>query len=264
MSGLERLGCPKCHGPVAIGADPKSGARCEACNAEYPRLEEGFLDFSESIEQMSDGQIHMESPAVVRRYEQYRRPNFVRAMGENWDGSFRYEDEDRYLADHVHLANGPIVDVACGAGRWTRILAEQNGPDCVIGLDLSVPMLRVAGEAVPNVFFVRGNALRMPFRDGVLGGANCSNALQLIPDPAEMFRELGRCIGPGGTFTCFTYRRSASPTYQHFQERFAGAHGCKLFDVDEVSNSLDRAGFDVTDVSGPNLIFLFTARRRAC
>ena len=45
------------------------------------------------------------------------------------------------------LPDGPILDLGCGAGRTTADLAERTG-QLVLGVDLSVPLARVAWDAV--------------------------------------------------------------------------------------------------------------------
>ena len=54
-----------------------------------------------------------------------------------------------------------LLDVACGTGFLTRLFQGS-----VAGLDQSASMLGVARTRAPNASFVRGDALRMPFRAG--------------------------------------------------------------------------------------------------
>lgn len=52
-----------------------------------------------------------------------------------------------------------FLDVACGTGFLTEVLSGR-----VIGLDQSASMLALARSRMPGASFVRGDALRMPFR----------------------------------------------------------------------------------------------------
>jgi ubiquinone/menaquinone biosynthesis C-methylase UbiE len=52
-----------------------------------------------------------------------------------------------------------FLDVACGTGFLTECL-----PGRVTGLDQSAPMLAIARARLPRAAFVRGDALKMPFR----------------------------------------------------------------------------------------------------
>src|SRR4029450_10428017 len=53
-----------------------------------------------------------------------------------------------------------VLDVACGTGFLTRHLRGD-----VVGLDQSEAMLRIARKQAPNVSFVAGDALPLPFAD---------------------------------------------------------------------------------------------------
>jgi len=59
------------------------------------------------------------------------------------------------------LSFSSIVDVACGTGFLTECLHGR-----VTGLDQSAAMLAIARSRLPRGAFVRGDALRMPFRSG--------------------------------------------------------------------------------------------------
>jgi ubiquinone/menaquinone biosynthesis C-methylase UbiE len=58
------------------------------------------------------------------------------------------------------LAPARTLDVACGTGFLT-----QHLPGEVTGLDQSASMTRIAGERLPDVRFVNGDALALPFPD---------------------------------------------------------------------------------------------------
>jgi ubiquinone/menaquinone biosynthesis C-methylase UbiE len=74
-----------------------------------------------------------------------------------------WEDELETLAGLI-AALPPVrtLDVACGTGFLTRHLRGE-----VVGLDQSERMLSVAREQAPGAQFVHGDALELPFEDGV-------------------------------------------------------------------------------------------------
>jgi SAM-dependent methyltransferase len=122
-------------------------------------------------------------------------------------------------------------------------------------------MIDTIRAEVPGVRVVRGTALRLPFATGSLGGVNCSNALQLLPEPRNVLREVGRCLRPGGVFTAFTYRRSERPTYRHFQRQQEETFGVRSFTTTELVSWLTAAGLDLVDLRSPAGMLLLTARR---
>ncbi len=208
------------------------------------------------------GPFYLQDPLHVPRYEGQTRAAFLDIMGGNWDRLLTPEDEDRYLVRHLDRTDVPLLDLACGAGRWTRTLAEHLGSDQVIGLDLSPAMLDVIGTGLPEVAVVRAGALQLPFADRSLGGVNCSNALQLLPDPRAVLHEASRCMRRNGVFTAFTFVRAGRPARRYFQQRHEETFNVRAFSPGELAAWLDSAGLTLTDLTTVADMVLLTARRR--
>ena len=258
---IDILACPDCLGSLA--ATP-SGVECASCGHAYPDGG-GYLDLGPASRAPAGGlgQFFLQDPLHVPRYERHTRISFLQIMGDNWENTLTPEDEDDYLRTHLTATDVPLLDLACGAGRWTRTLVSHLGLDRVVALDLSVPMITAVRAAVPGVRVLRGTALRLPFATGSLGAVNCSNALQLLPSPRLVLREVSRCLRPGGVFTAFTYRRSASPTYRHFQRQQEETFGVRSFTPAELVTWLTAAGLELVDLRSPAGMLLLTARRAA-
>ena len=256
----DRCVCLHCYSSLDRTSDLWS---CIGCQRKYP-VTDGFVDFAPEIKHQGGlGQLGMEIGFLVRFYERVWRPAFVRSMGRNWNGALTPELEDAYLLEHVKPADGPVLDLACGAGRWTRTLVQRFGADNVIGFDLSFASLNACRAANPDTPLVRGNAWTLPFANETFGAINCSNSLQLIPDTPRVLKEVGRTLKPGGTFTCFTFRRSSSKTYRLLQGTVERVMTVRAFRMDDIEQWLNAANMELVDVSGPNLALLFTARKRA-
>ena len=93
----------------------------------------------------------------------------------------------------------PVLEVGVGTGRIG--LPVVGAGVRVVGIDLSEPMLgrlvRNAGD--PSVLPVaRGDALALPFADGVVGGAYVCHVLHLVPDWRSAVAELVRVVRAGG------------------------------------------------------------------
>ncbi len=167
---------------------------CPQCPASCGEVA-GYLDFAPTAAMKPGlGPFYLQDPLHVRRYESGTRAAFLDIMGQNWRGALCANDEDAYIREHLGAVDGPVLDLGCGPGRWTRTVCEYVGGDRVIGLDLSVAMLAAIGVALPDLCLVRASALQLPFLGATLGAVNCSNALQLFPDPHLAIAEVGRCL----------------------------------------------------------------------
>lgn len=123
-----------------------------------------------------------------------------------------HEHTSRYAEDAVALldpsAAARVLDVACGAGAATLPLAERVRE--VVGVDFSDAMLgilrgRLEEMRVANVTLHAGDGTTLPFPPSSFDAAVSNFGLIFFPDRAAGFRELHRCLRPGGraAVTCW-------------------------------------------------------------
>jgi demethylmenaquinone methyltransferase / 2-methoxy-6-polyprenyl-1,4-benzoquinol methylase len=90
-------------------------------------------------------------------------------------------------------AGSVVLDLACGTGDFSRILARRRMVP--IGSDLSAGMLNEAHSGIRPVL---GDALCLPFRDRSLDGVVCGFALRNFTEISPVFCEIARVLRPGG------------------------------------------------------------------
>ncbi len=112
------------------------------------------------------------------------------------------------------------LDVACGTGDLTRMLAERVGPTGhVVGIDLSERMLEVArgklaGAGLGNVTFQPGNALALPFADASFDVCTIGFALRNVTDIPATIREMARVTRPGGRVLSLELSHTEVPIFR--------------------------------------------------
>ena len=102
-----------------------------------------------------------------------------------------------------------VLDVACGTGAVTRLLAEQVGPaGKVTGLDITPGMLAAARLAAPSqrIEWLEGSAVKMPLPDGTFDAVICQQGLQFFPDKAAALSEMRRVLKRGGRLALSCWR----------------------------------------------------------
>ncbi len=116
----------------------------------------------------------------------------------------------------AHLKRRPtalpltIVDMACGTGAVTRLIAEemvcQGQRVHLIGVDPSAEALRRAEKGMEQMDvqadFIQGDSADLP---GIAGNADAvffCNAIHLVADKLAAFQEVASILAPGGIFAC--------------------------------------------------------------
>ena len=115
---------------------------------------------------------------------------------EGWDHNAQYH---RYLLSHIPAYCEAALDVGCGTGSFSRLLAERAGR--VVALDLSPGMIEVARERskqYPNIQFEVADATRW----GLAGEQfDCVVSISMLHHVAvdEILVKMARLLKAGGT-----------------------------------------------------------------
>ncbi|WP_432884251.1 class I SAM-dependent DNA methyltransferase [Kribbella sp. CA-245084] len=102
------------------------------------------------------------------------------------------------LAKLVAGSGLPVLDVGCGPGRTTGLLAERGLR--VTGIDLSPGMIEVARRSCPDLDFRVGSMTALDIADGSASGVVSWWSIIHLPRNVvpQAFAEFYRVLAPGG------------------------------------------------------------------
>jgi ubiquinone/menaquinone biosynthesis C-methylase UbiE len=140
-----------------------------------------------------------------------------------------------------------VLEVACGTGRFSVMLAERGAN--VTGIDISGAMLgqargkaRAAGVA-DTVEFMRGDAARLPFPDDAFEVTFAVRFFHLADTPATFLSEMRRITSEEILFDTFN-ARSARSLYTWLLPM-----GSRLYTDREVHDLIDDAGLELREAA---------------
>ena len=110
----------------------------------------------------------------------------------------------RLVLEHlVPVAEKQVLEVGCGRGGFTHLLASEGAKVC--GVDFSASALqaatarpqsnRVAGGSID---WVQADAQHLPFDDRAFDVVISCEMIEHLPDPVAALREMARVCRPGG------------------------------------------------------------------
>jgi SAM-dependent methyltransferase len=147
----------------------------------------------------------------------------------------------RLLDRWVPRGAGTTADLGCGTGSMVQALIADGRP--AVGLDRREEGLRATVRAAPCAPFVRGDVLRLPFRDGAFGAVLLLDVLEHVDDRAAL-AEARRVLAPDGrlvaTVPAFRWLWSA---------RDEDAGHLRRYTRSELVARVAEAGFDVDEAA---------------
>jgi demethylmenaquinone methyltransferase/2-methoxy-6-polyprenyl-1,4-benzoquinol methylase len=149
---------------------------------------------------------------IARRYDLLNR-----LLSFGLDGRWR-----KFAADQARLRPGDrALDVATGTGDLAFELARRVGPTgAVAGLDLTREMLvlgraKVLAKREQRVDLHEGDAMNLPYADGVFRAATMAFGGRNVPDLTGALREMARVLGPGGRVVFLELNRPRLWGFRH-------------------------------------------------
>jgi SAM-dependent methyltransferase len=144
----------------------------------------------------------------------------------------------------LHVANDSwLIDMGCGTGNYAA--AIQQVAERVIGIDISVGMLKRARAKFPGIQFVQGDITCLPFSSNTFDGALAIQVLHHIKEKELFIREAYRVLRKGACFAIDSCSHQQMHTFwlYYYFPRGLDLDLARITDCDEIASLLGKAGF---------------------
>ncbi|MDR1663561.1 MAG: class I SAM-dependent methyltransferase [Clostridiales bacterium] len=143
-----------------------------------------------------------------------------------------------------------ILDIGCGVGSVTRLIAGFFDKSQIIGVDISREMLNKADNIrMPNLRYVLADASGLPFEKSTVSCAVLINSWHLMRDRTAVVNELRRVLAPNGTVMVVGIERDKLK-YEFFHQQLPNFHKKDYQQHDSLDSLISRFnenGFTYTD-----------------
>jgi len=141
-------------------------------------------------------------------------------------------------------AGATVLDMGCGPGVATALLAEKGRPRLVAAFDFDAAMVERARRRLrgdPRVGLLVADAARMPFPDGLFDAVFVLGVVHHIPEWRTALREVARVLKVGGRFGF------AEPSRRHLRLVYCLLPHAResMFSVEEWRSALADAGLRI-------------------
>ena len=123
----------------------------------------------------------------------------------------------RAIRDAALPPNACVLDLCTGTADLALAAVHGVPSTRVVGVDFAAAMLRVGLDKVrtrglgDRISLVRGDATRIPVRDGWADAATIGFGIRNVADPEAALRELARTIKPGGRLVILEFGEPRIP-----------------------------------------------------
>lgn len=127
------------------------------------------------------------------------------------------------------------LDIGCGTGALTGMIAASCAPRRLAGVEPSAGFLEVARrrEGLEAAEFHQGGAEALPAEDASFDRVVSALVLNFVPDPQRAVAEMARVLVPGGEAACYVWDYAGRmELMRHFWDA-AAAEDPRAADLDE-------------------------------
>jgi ubiquinone/menaquinone biosynthesis C-methylase UbiE len=138
-----------------------------------------------------------------------------------------------------------VLDVGCGTGNLAVQLLDLMSLD-IVGVDISLPMLRVARDKSLEVICTDAANNRLPFRDGYFDIITVTYVIQQISNIRLLFSECHRVLRKGALVLLTSSHEQIENEHSVFKRFFPGAidiDKARFPDIPAICDMLVTAGF---------------------
>lgn len=131
-----------------------------------------------------------------------------------WDNTEAYENYmgrwSKKVAPHFLKwldmpGNASWIDIGCGTGGLTSLIANTCNPESVLGVDTAEGFIEVARSRVKEAEFQVASADNLDCASNSIDSAVSALVLNFVPDPHAVLAEITRIVRPGGTVALYVW-----------------------------------------------------------
>lgn len=111
-----------------------------------------------------------------------------------------------YLSEVEFPSKARVLEIGCGTGAVTRVLAQWPGVSVAVGVDPSAVFISKAtalAAGIPNVSFKEGDGRALSFGAGSFDVVGVHTTMCHVPEPERLVTEAFRVLRPQGWMAVF-------------------------------------------------------------
>lgn len=167
-------------------------------------------------------EIESSDQIAVKIAEKYEKKHSIRHL---------YNRQSEFIIHFLKaLKVNKVIDLGCGIGNF-MVKAQVEFP-YIIGVDPGPESLEIAKKIIPSADFLIGKGEKLPLGDSKIDAVVMKGVVHHLKDPVKVFKEIYRCLKPGGILVIFEGNHSSlyRRTVLNFADLMKYKHETSLFE----------------------------------
>ena len=153
-----------------------------------------------------------------------------------WQKELHYIDWARYSETAKYYKGGKFLDIGCFNSPLIIELKKQYPNSEIIGLDHCEPVLKELQSRHPEVKYIVGDVMKMPFEDKYFDYITAGETIEHLENPAGFIKEAMRVLKDGGVFALST------PKEEGVSQQVVSPQHLWSFNEQDINNLLKQYG----------------------
>jgi len=151
------------------------------------------------------------------------RPAFDDADAyERYMGRWSRAIGEKFLAWLAPPKDARWLDIGCGTGAFSELIAQHCAPKSLSGIDPSPQQIAFASARLPKADMRVADSMALPFGDAEFDVVASALVLHFIPDRGKALAEMKRVARPGAIIAAYTWERSQTDDYAPYARMLRG------------------------------------------
>jgi SAM-dependent methyltransferase len=151
------------------------------------------------------------------------RPAFDDADAyERYMGRWSRAIGEKFLAWLAPPKDARWLDIGCGTGAFSELIAQHCAPKSLSGIDPSPQQIAFASARLPKADMRVADSMALPFGDAEFDVVASALVLHFIPDRGKALAEMKRVARPGAIIAAYTWERSHTDDYAPYARMLRG------------------------------------------
>lgn len=136
--------------------------------------------------------------SLVEIHEDVPADHYDQGIKRNLFQKFWHSRRFTEVLKKIRSVNGPILDVGCHSGTFTKKIIEKLNNKQIYGVDISNRAIDLAKEKMPYGHFEVASAEDLPFNENFFEAVFCLEVLEHVDDPKKVLSEIKRVLKKEG------------------------------------------------------------------